>query len=192
MARAAILSLATDSHGEDNMSDLIDPRHGEVRSFLRVLGPAVAGAGLLFTIIGIGSFFAAFGGFGPPRLFWCAFVGLPLLAVGVGITKFAYLGSVARYIASEAAPVGKDMTNYLVEGTRDSIRDVASAIGEGFAGARAPSVMPCQKCGTENDDSANFCRQCGSPLAKTKHCPKCGEANDADARFCDNCGTSVA
>lgn len=173
------------------MSDLIDPRHDEVRSFLRVLGPGISGIGLILMVVGLGSFFSSFGGFEPPRLFWCAFVGMPLLAVGIGISKFAYLGAVARFIASEAAPVGKDVTNYMVEGTRGSIRDVATAIGEGIAAAQSPEAMHCQKCGTENESSSNFCRECGSPLTKTKHCAKCGEANDADARFCDNCGTVV-
>ena len=173
------------------MSDLIDPRQSEVRSRLRILGPVVAGIGLLFMIIGIGSFFAAFGGFGPPRFFWCAFVGLPLLAVGVGISKFGYFGAVMRYIAGETAPVGKDLTNYMVEGTRGSIREVATALGEGFAAAKSPPTMACQKCGATNDRDANFCCQCGLPLNKTKHCTKCGQANDADARFCDHCGTAV-
>lgn len=175
------------------MSDLISPRHDETRSLLRVLGPAIAGVGLVFMIIGLGSFFAAFGGHSmePPRFFWCAFVGMPLLAVGVGISKFAYFGAVARYIASEAAPVGKDFTNYMVGGTKGSIRDVATAIGEGFATAKSPQALQCQKCGTENEASSNFCQECGSPLAKTRRCEKCGEANDADARFCDNCGTAA-
>lgn len=174
------------------MSGLIDPRHDDTRTFLRLLGPAVAGVGLVFMVVGMVSFFSAFGGMGPPRFFWCAFVGMPLLAVGIGIMKFAYFGAVVRYIASETAPVGKDLTNYMADGTKGSIRDVATAVGEGFAAARSPHAVRCQKCGAGNEASANFCHDCGSPLAKTKHCAKCGEANDANARFCDNCGTAIA
>lgn len=159
---------------------------------LRVLGPAISAAGLVFMIIGIGSFFAAFGSFEPPRYFWCAFVGMPLLAVGTMICKFAYIGAVSRYMAGEIAPVGKDVTNYMVEGTKDSIRDVATAIGEGFSAAKSPHTSRCNKCGTENETSANFCRECGAPLVKTKRCDKCGDLNAADARFCDHCGAAVA
>ena len=66
------------------------PQHREARSVLRVIGPVIALAGLVLTIIGIGSFFSSFGSFGgSPRYFWCAFLGLPLLAVGSGITKLA-------------------------------------------------------------------------------------------------------
>jgi hypothetical protein len=173
------------------MSELEDPQHDDVRSLLRVLGPAIAAVGLIFMVIGFGSFFASFGSFGPPRLFWCAFVGMPLLALGSTISKFAYMGAVARYVASEAAPVAKDATNYMVEGTKDSIRDVATAIGEGIAAAKSPHATRCQKCGTDNDESANYCRECGAPLTKTKRCEKCGQSIDADARFCDHCGVAV-
>jgi ribosomal protein L40E len=191
MVRAGILHELKSVKLGANMSDLINPRHNEIRSTLRTVGPAVAITGLIFTIIGVGSFFAAFGGFGPPRFFWCAFLGLPLLAIGIGISQFAYIGAITRYVAGEGAPVAKDMTNYMVEGTRDSIRDVATALGEGFAAAKAPSFMTCQRCGANNNSDASFCRACGGPVATTKTCAKCGEANDVDARFCDHCGTAV-
>ncbi len=170
------------------MDKLNDPRHDEIRSVLRVLGPAVAGVGLLFLIVGIGNFFLAFGGQEPPRLFWCAFIGAPLLAVGMAITKFAYVGAVARYLASEAAPVGKDVANYMVDGTRDSIRDVAAAVGQGFAAGHDRLATGCTKCGAQNDHSAKFCNQCGSPFNEPLQCAKCGEDNDSDARYCSHCG----
>jgi hypothetical protein len=174
------------------MTELEDPQHGDVRSMLRVIGPAMMVVGLLFMVVGIGSFFASFGSFEPPRNFWCAFVGMPLLAVGAMISKFAYIGAVARYLASEVAPVGKDMTNYMVDGTKDSVRDMATAIGEGFVAAHSPHTVRCQKCGRENDLTANFCEECGAPFAKTKRCEKCGDLNNPDARFCDHCGAAVA
>jgi double zinc ribbon protein len=173
------------------MSDLKDPHHDDVRSLLRALGPGIAVIGLIFMVIGIGSFFASFGSFEPPRYFWCAFVGMPLLGVGLMISKFGYIGSIARYIASEGAPVAKDATNYMVDGTKDSIRNVATAVGEGFAAAKSPQAARCQKCGTENETSANYCRECGAPLRAQKRCAKCGDLNDANARFCDHCGAAV-
>ncbi len=174
------------------MSDLEDPGHDDVRSLLRTIGPAMVAIGLIFIVIGFGSFFTAFGSFEPPRYFWCAFVGMPLAGVGMMISKFAYLGTVTRFVAGEVAPVGKDVTNYMVEGTKDSIRDAAIAVGEGFAAAKTPHGLRCTKCGTDNETSANFCRECGSPLAKTKRCEQCGELNNANARFCDHCGAAVA
>jgi ribosomal protein L40E len=173
------------------MSNEINPGHGEVRAVLRVVGPAIAAMGLVFLIVGMVSFFSAFGGGGFPSRFWCAFVGLPLLFFGVSISKFAFLGAVTRYTAGEVAPVGKDVTNYMVAGTKDAIRDVASAIGEGLSSGGREEVggtIICGKCGADNETSANFCQSCGSPLGTKKRCAKCGDLNNADARFCDKCG----
>jgi ribosomal protein L40E len=180
---------------EGKVSDEINPGHEGVRAALRLVGPVIAGMGLLFLVIGLVSFFSAFGGGGFPRYFWCAFVGMPLLAIGVGITKFAYLGAVARYMAGEAAPVGKDVTNYMVAGTKDSIRDVATAVGEGLAAAGRQTTdrqLICRKCGAENEAGANFCHSCGAPFVEKKRCAKCGDLNDEDARFCDKCGAPAA
>ena len=174
------------------MSNEINPRHDEMRSVLRLVGPAIAGVGLLLLVVGMVSFFSSFGGGGGfPRLFLCAIVGMPILFVGVVISKFAFLGTVMRYTAGEVAPVGKDVTNYMVAGTQDAIRDVATAVGEGLSAAGRDDVgrsAACRKCGSENESSANFCHSCGSPVGAKKRCAKCGDLNEADARFCDRCG----
>jgi class 3 adenylate cyclase/tetratricopeptide (TPR) repeat protein len=46
--------------------------------------------------------------------------------------------------------------------------------------------MICSNCGTENRESANFCRRCGMLL--TTHCPRCGTDVLVDADYCDHCG----
>jgi hypothetical protein len=179
--------------GARTMPKHIDPGHQGTRNVLRVVGPLVAGAGLILTIIGVGSFFSSFGTFEPPRYFWCAFVGLPLLGVGLGICKFAYLGSITRYMANEVAPVGKDTFNYMARGTKDAVRDVAGAIGEGFRAGQSGevAVRRCTQCNADNDPAANFCKACGAALPKSMPCPACGEINDPDARFCHHCGKAV-
>jgi RNA polymerase subunit RPABC4/transcription elongation factor Spt4 len=177
------------------MSQHIDPRHPETRTILRIVGPAVVAVGLIFTVIGFGSFFSAFGSFEPPRYFWCAFIGLPLLGLGIMICKFAFLGAVSRYLANEVAPVGKDVVNYMAEGTKGAVRDMATAVGEGFrkgtTGQEARMVR-CHKCNTENAEAAKFCKGCGAALATTRACSSCGELNDSDARFCHTCGKAMA
>lgn len=173
------------------MSDTTDPMHTGIRGALRIIGPAMALAGLIFTIVGFGSFFSAFGSFETPRYFWCAFVGLPLLAIGFGITRFAYLGAVTRYMANEVAPVGKDVVNYIAEGTKGAVRDMAAAVGEGFHAGAPARLLRCHKCHADNELPANFCKACGAPLGKTKSCPGCREMNDPDARFCDRCGMAM-
>ena len=144
----------------------IDPRHSSTRAALRMIGPLVAVIGLVFTVIGFASFFSAFGTFEPPHYFWCAFIGLPLLAIGVGVTQFAFFGSIARYFLGETAPVVKDTFNYLAEGTKGGVKTTAQAIGEGLATGMAPGP-------------------------KTTICARCKQANDADARFCKGCGAAL-
>jgi hypothetical protein len=170
--------------------------HKQTRDLLRVVGPLVVGVGLVFTIIGFGSFFSSFGSFsGPPRFFWCSFVGLPLMALGASITKFAFMGAVTRYVANEVTPVGTDVFNAVARGTKGSLRDVAAAIGAGLRdGTDLPGFDPsvaCPACHTANDPDARFCKGCGASLAK-RPCSHCGSQPASDARFCDSCGQPLA
>jgi hypothetical protein len=176
------------------MRQQIDPHHTATRAMLRIIGPSVAGIGLLFTLVAVASFFSALGTFEPPRYFWCAFVGLPLLAVGIALSKFAFMGAVTRYMANEVAPVGKDVVNYMAEGTKDAVRELATAVGEGLRTGKTEqggSVVPCPKCNVDNERSAKFCSACGTALHSSQACPACGALNDADARFCDHCGRLI-
>src|SRR5438552_4475624 len=113
------------------MSKLETPKHKGTRSVLRVAGLIVASVGLIFLIIGMASFFSAFGSGGSPRLFWCGFVGMPLLFVGGVICIFGFMGSVARYTAAEQVPVATDAVNDLAEGTQGAVKTVARAVAEG-------------------------------------------------------------
>ena len=171
-----------------NDEDKLNPGHSSIRGILRVVGPLLAGVGLIFTIIGIGSFFASFGTFEPPRYFWCAFVGLPLIALGVAISQYAFMGRLFRYVAGETAPVAKDTFNYMAEGTQQGVRTMATAAGEGLRGSG--SELQCAQCGQPNDSAARFCRKCGANLGTT--CSACGRLNDSGASFCDACGKPLA
>jgi hypothetical protein len=146
----------------------IDPKHSTTRSVLRTLGPALAVLGLLLIAVGMVSFFSAFGTFEPPRYFWCVFLGMPVLFVGVVLCMMGFLGLFARYVSGEAAPVQKDTFNYLAEGTKGGVKTLAQAVGEGLAAGRG-----------------------GVGKAQAR-CPRCDHGNDADARFCNKCGTPLA
>jgi len=173
----------------------IDPGHSSVRNTLRVAGPILVVIGLGFMIVGFVDFVHAFGGSGPPKLFWCGFVGMPLLFAGFVLSSYGYMGKVMRYTAEETAPVGKDTFNYLADGTREGIKTVAGAIGQGLREGGlggSQTVVRCHKCNALAQAEAKFCGQCGQSLDKTRPCPNCRELNDPDARFCDNCGHAFA
>jgi len=150
-----------------------DPRlqqQASVRTLLRIGGPFLLGIGLLLTIIALSDFFASFNDLtrGMPQNFWMGFIGLPLIGIGAGLTKFAYLGPASRYVAGELTP---------------TIRDTIGALGFG------PGEKVCAACGHHNDADAQFCNSCGKSLGLT--CRSCGAENASDARFCDGCGAPL-
>lgn len=157
---------------------------------LKIIGFAVLITGIALAITAFADFFITiarfneFNGFGPgmPKLFFLGFIGLPLIAVGSMILKFAYMGKIARYTSNEVSPVIKDTANYLLDDTRDSIAGVFEGIKEG------PGIK-CRFCGEVNKQGSKFCDNCGKPLAVI--CPSCSTANDADAKFCRNCGKNL-
>jgi hypothetical protein len=176
----------------------IDPGHNQTRDTLRVLGPLVLGTGVMFMIVGAVDFFRAFGGDGPPRLFWCFFVGMPLLFAGGVMTQMGFMGKIIRYQAQEMAPPVKDTFNYMADGTKDGVRTVVGAIGQGLkesgvvGGGSQATMVRCHKCNALAPADAKFCNQCGHSMGKTQSCPNCRELNDPDAKFCDNCGRPIA
>jgi membrane protease subunit (stomatin/prohibitin family) len=82
------------------------------------------------------------------------------------------------------------VVNYMADGTKGAVRDMAAAVGEGLRGSQSEGRIRCHNCNTDNDTTAKFCKSCGAPLNKS--CPSCGEVNDVDARFCDGCGKVIA
>ena len=161
--------------------------NGKAKLVLRVVGFVCTGLGFVFIVIGLIDFFGAMGGFGMPTDFWAFFVGAPLLFVGVSCLMFGYLHAFANYSAGETAPVAKDVTNYMLDGTREEFTKTVAGVTEAVKGEKPIGEGPiCPNCGTKNEPGALFCDNCGKPLGKK--CPACGEVNDADATYCRKCG----
>lgn len=170
----------------------IDRNHNEKRKILRIVGPIVLITGLIFIIVGMVDFFSStripFGG--GPNLFWCNFVGMPLIFVGFVLTSAGYMGAVARYQAEEIAPVGKDVFNYMAEGTSKGVETIAKSIHNGITGNDTKTLV-CIKCNEENDTDAKFCKSCGDVLNKKVICNNCGKENEVDSKFCNSCGIKI-
>ena len=156
-------------------------KHERTKRILKIVGPIVAAAGLILAVVGFVSFFSSFGSGGMPSLFWCAFVGMPVFVIGLGITFTAFRREIATYHKNESAPV----INEFAEDIKPAVQSVASAVRETAAAQDAI----CPNCGEKNDADAKFCKNCGAALRKV--CPHCGEQNDADAKFCKSCGKSL-
>ena len=125
-----------------NEDRLQTPQQSGIRRTLRRAGIAILALGGVLTLIGVGSFFASFGSFEPPRFFWCAFIGMPLLFVGGAMTMFGFLGAIQRYFAGESAPVAKDVVNYMGENIQPGVKSIAKAVAEGIKEGLAEDQKP--------------------------------------------------
>ncbi len=105
-----------------------------------MIGPLTLFIGLGFVVVGMASFFTAFGGSGVPRYFWCAFVGAPISFVGLILCKFAFMGKIFRFSAGELAPVGKDTFNYMAVETKKGVADVSEAFFQGRSRVEKPTI----------------------------------------------------
>ena len=61
-------------------------------------------------------------------------------------------------------------------------------------------MVTCQSCGSEVDEGAKFCKNCGSEviveeenenISETKFCANCGFEMPKSTKFCPECGTST-
>jgi Double zinc ribbon len=173
------------------MRRLEHPRHQTHRTGLRGLGLALVIPGAILTAIGLFSFFGAFGSHsGPPQYFWCVFLGLPMLGLGVNLLRLGYLGSISRYVAGEAAPVVADTVDYVARASAGGLGAAATAIGQGLRG-EAGAMVACAACQRPQRADANFCDGCGAAMLQPDRCPGCRAENAIGASFCSQCGTAL-
>ena len=135
----------------------------QLRNVFRVAGILLFGAGVVMIVLG---FMALFGtmnddpfsddSFGPPKQFFLAFVGMPILALGSWMMQAGFMGVAARYAAGEGAPVLKDSAAYLSDG--QGILGVGRTVDD-------PAGKFCQSCGNKAPESARFCESCGHAYA---------------------------
>lgn len=176
-----------------NDEEKLNTNHKRTRNKLRKIGPICAIIGVALIAYGLYGMFTS-QIFDSITMSFAPFIGMTLLFVGGVTSMFGFGGAVARYQASEIAPVAKDTINYMADGTKDSVQTLAKSLGQGIsegmnAGTNTDIQQPatCPKCKTDNDHDAKFCDSCGQSLSNT--CTNCDHPNDPDARFCDNCGT---
>lgn len=167
--------------------------HPKAKKVLRTFGPIILIVGIILLVASLVDFFSV-DMWNPPTLSFLPFIAMPLMFIGSVMTMLGYMGSMARYQASQIAPVAKDVTNYMLDGTRDSISQTIGSVVREIRGTPSPEAKkevrkPCPFCGEVPNHTAVFCDRCGRAL--TKPCPKCNHANDGDASFCEKCGTRL-
>ena len=173
---------------EENNNDIYQNKYSKLNKVLRILGFIFLPLGIICTLTGMIDFFVAASKFGTPNLFFLCFIGMPLIFVGTICLINGYRKQINQYHSSQTAPVAKDVANYMIDGTRDSLTKTAASINEAISTNSNTSinVNVCEKCGEKNPIDAKFCSNCGSEI-KIK-CPQCGHEMDDGAKFCNNCG----
>ncbi|MCK7484996.1 MAG: zinc ribbon domain-containing protein [Bacillus subtilis] len=156
----------------------------KAKKVFRFVGPILLGVGILLITAAFIDFFVSMASMsGMPSLFFLFFLAMPFLMAGAIMTNLGYMGTIGRYTASQVAPIAKDVTNYMIDGTKDSIIDLADGV---LRGKKDAAPRTCGRCGEVANPGAVFCDACGTPLIKK--CQKCNEQNDFDAAFCQRCG----
>lgn len=155
-------------------------RHEKVKKSLKIIGAVLALCGLVLTVIAFVSFFSAFNDpeGGMPKLFFLAFVGMPMLGIGAAMLSFAFHREVGRYVKNESMPFVKEAGE-----------ELAPTVGKIADAVRGKSTVKCAYCHTDNDADGKFCKNCGKLLGKT--CEYCGATVDSDSEFCKNCGRKL-
>ncbi len=155
--------------------------HESTKKKLKITGFILLGGGIVLSLVGLINFFASFGTGEFPKLFFCAFIGFPLLGVGAGLLSFAFKREIMRYAKNESVPV----INEASEEVSPAMKNVASAVKEGLG----EKTVKCPHCGTENPTDGKFCKECGKAITTT--CPECGAKVSPDDKFCGNCGAKL-
>ena len=138
--------------------------HQRRKNILKIIGVALLLVGFTCTVIGLVDFIQALSTSEKPKLFWCLFIGFPLMGIGSGFSVFAFRSEIAAHAKEESSPVAAD-----------AVSEPSNAI----------HTQKCE-CGQINKTEANFCSACGKALKKT--CPNCGKELFANNLYCNECG----
>ena len=107
-----------------------DDNHDSIKNAIRLLGVIALIAGSILTAIGAISFFSSFGSHSPPQYFWCAFIGLPLVSLGMWLLKAGFLGQVAKYASDEIAPVVGDAAKHVASSVKSGVNEDGDVQGK--------------------------------------------------------------
>ena len=145
-------------------------KHEKVKKNLKLIGFICLAIGAVLTITAFVELFQSVGSGGFPRLFFLAFIGLPLIGIGAMLLSLGYRGELMKYAKNEAVPIvneaGKEIS--------PAVRAVASAVAE--TKEESTNFIVCKDCGEKNPADGKFCKNCGKEIPEEgSFCNYCGE-----------------
>jgi hypothetical protein len=111
---------------EKPMKPLFEEHNKPFRGLLRFLGFILVPIGAIFALVGLVDFFGAFSGHGFPTKFWCLFVGMPMVAVGLKCLKAGFLQSITKYVSGETVPVATESVRHVADELRPTFKGYVS------------------------------------------------------------------
>lgn len=110
--------------------------------------------------------------FGASRGPWyLMFIAMPLLPVGIALILLQVFKAFYKKQKAKGIRLLKEMKTELMDPEPQQQK------------------ILCNSCGTYNESSGKFCKQCGKPLYKV--CPFCNAMLDDDDKFCKQCGKEI-
>jgi len=153
-------------------------KHEKTKRLFKILGITFSIIGLICTLIGMISFFRSFAKAEPPKLFFFAFIGLPLLGIGGMLITTGFRREMMTYSKNEGVPV-----------VNEALNEVSPTISKVVNEAHTSIKKVKCSCGELNDEGSKYCKSCGKELQK--RCPSCNEVVDPDSSFCNHCGKKL-
>ena len=163
-------------------------KHPKAKKSFKIMGLIFLPVGIFCIITAFIDFFVAISSGKAPNLFFLFFIGFPFIFVGIVTLSLGFMKEINSYVASESAPVSKDVANYMLDGTREETINTVSDVASTIKGETINKEIICPSCGTKNEKGAQFCDHCGKSLIKK--C-RCGEINDIDSIYCRKCGNKL-
>ena len=135
-------------------------KHEKVKKNLKLIGFICLGLGAVLTITAFVEFFQSVGSSGFPRLFFLAFIGLPLIGIGAMLLSLGYR---VRAVASAVAEAKEESTNFIV--CKDC-GEKNPADGKFCKNCGKALYRVCPHCGKEIPEEGSFCNYCGEKIEK--------------------------
>ncbi len=136
---------------------------------LTIIGIIFLAIGLTLAIIGFANFFKSLGSDKKPTLFWCSFVGIPVIVAGGVCLSLGIKHKISQHILNQSAPLLSKSIKIAVDAAQNA-------------------TMVCE-CGQENADANAYCTACGKQISIV--CGNCNSVLPVHSVYCSHCGNKL-
>lgn len=106
-------------------------KHEKLKKKLKIAGFVLVIVGAVLTLAAFIDFFITVGNpdKGMPKLFFLAFIGLPMLGIGAGLLTFAFRREIATYSKNESVPVINEASSEIAPAIQNVVKAAKTESG---------------------------------------------------------------